>query len=100
VSASQRSAAKRYAEVFKRISGSSAMPMDVWIDDSSHVVRTALTLSLCSPGGGRLSESVNMELHDYGSQPVVAPPPASQVTDINARLKAEFAKGLKLLSCH
>lgn len=32
-------------------------------------------------------------------QPVLAPPPASQVTDITARLKAQIAKGLQELSC-
>jgi hypothetical protein len=100
VPAGQRAAARKYAETFKRISGSSSLPMDVWIDDSSHVLRMAFTLSLCSPEGGRLSESLNMELHDYGPQAVVAPPPESQVTDIDARLKAQFAKGLQQLSCH
>jgi hypothetical protein len=98
--ADERAAAKKYAQTFERISGSSSLPMDVWIDDSSHVLRTAFTLSLCSPDGGRLSESLNMELHDYGPQPVVAPPPASQVTDISDTLKSQVAKGVQELSCH
>jgi hypothetical protein len=100
VPSAQRAAAKKFAQTFERISASSSLPMDVWIDDSSHVLRTALTLSLCSPEGGRLSESVNMELHDYGAQPVVAPPPSSQVTDISDRLKSQIAKGIQQLNCH
>ncbi len=100
VPAAERSAAKKYAQTFERISGSSSLPMDVWIDGSSHVLRMAFTLSLCSPDGGRLSESLNMELHDYGPQPVVAPPPSSQVTDISDTLKSQVAKGVRELSCH
>jgi hypothetical protein len=100
VPAAQRTAAKKYAQTFERISGSSSLPMDVWIDDSSHVLRMAFTLSLCSPEGGRLSESLNMELHDYGPQPVIAPPPSSQVTDISDTLKSQVAKGIQQLSCH
>jgi hypothetical protein len=62
-------------------------------------VATAPTLSLCGLGGNRLYESLNYELYGYGPQAVPAPPPASQVTDITARLKAQFAKGLQELSC-
>jgi hypothetical protein len=100
VPAGERAAAKKYAETFKRISGSSSLPMDVWIDDHSHVVRMSFTLSLCSPEGGRLSESLNMELHDYGAQPVLSPPPSSQVTDISDTLRSQIAKGAQQLSCH
>ena len=95
----QRASAKRYAEAFKRISGASSLPIDVWIDGRSHVARMAFTLSLCSPEGGHLQESLNYELFGYGPQAVPAPPPASQVTDITARLKAQVAKGLQELSC-
>ena len=98
--AGERAAAKKYAQAFERISGSTTLPMDVWIDGSNRVVRTAFTLSLCSPEGGRLSESLNMELHDYGPQPVVAPPPPSQVTDISNTLKSQVAKGIQQFSCH
>src|SRR3984885_6651184 len=94
-----RADAKRYAEAFEKVSGSSSLPMDVWIDQQSRVARMAFTLSLCGFGGNRLHESLNYELYGYGPQPVLAPPPASQVTDITARLKAQVAKGLQELSC-
>jgi hypothetical protein len=95
----QRPAAKRYAETFKRVSGTSSLPMDVWIDGRSHVARMAFALSLCSPEGGHLQESLNYELYGYGPQAVLAPPPASQVTDISDRLRSQIAKGLQELSC-
>jgi hypothetical protein len=98
---SERAAAKRYTESFKRISGSSTLPMDVWIDGEGRVSRMTFTLSICGPGGSRLHESLSMELYDYGSQqPVVQTPPSSEVTDITSRLKTEVAKGLEQLSCH
>ena len=46
------------------------------------------------------SSDLNMELHDYGPQPVVAPPPSSQVTDISDKLRSQVAKGVQQLSCH
>lgn len=95
----QRAAAKRYAEAFKRISGTSSLPIDVWIDGRSHVARMAFTLSLCSPEGGHLQESLNYELYGYGPQAVPAPPPASQATDISDRLRSQIAAGLQQLSC-
>jgi hypothetical protein len=96
---SDRADVGRYAEAFKKLIGSSTLPMDVWIDQHSRVARMAFTLSLCGIGGNRLYESLNYELYGYGPQAVPAPPPASQVTDITARLKAQVAKGLRELSC-
>jgi hypothetical protein len=95
----QRAAAKRYAEAFKRVSGTSSLPIDVWIDGRSHVARMAFALSLCSPEGGHLQESLNYELYGYGPQAVPAPPPASQVTDISDRLRSQIVAGLQQLSC-
>lgn len=100
VAAGQRAAARKYAETFKRISGSSTLPMDVWIDSRGRVSRMSFTLSLCAPGGGRLQMSLNMELYGYGPQPVIAPPPASQFHDVSDALKSQIARGVQQLSCH
>jgi hypothetical protein len=99
VPADERAAASKYAETLERTTGSSSLPVDVWIDDHSHVLRMSLTLSLCSPDGGRLGEDVNMELHDYGPQPVPVAPSSSQVTDISDTLRSQIAKGVQQLSC-
>ncbi len=93
-----RAAASRYAQTVRRITGSDALPIDVWIDAQSRVRRIALKLKLCSPQG-KIDESLDMTLYDYGRQPAVEPPPASQVTDIDGRLGAEAAKNLQKLHC-
>lgn len=97
--AARRAAAKGAAELLERATGAKTMPMDVWVGDDGHVSRMAFALSLCT-AEGRIHESFSMDLYDYGRQPVVAPPPASQVTDIDAQLKSQVAKSLSQLSCH
>jgi hypothetical protein len=98
VAPSERAAASRYAQTVKRITGSDTLPIDVWIDGQSHVRRVALSMSLCSPQG-KIDEAIDMTLYDYGPQPAVEPPPASQVTDIGDRLATEAEKNLRKLHC-
>jgi hypothetical protein len=94
----ERAAASRYVQTVKRITGSDTLPIDVWIDGQSHVRRIAFRLRLCSPQG-KIDESIDMTLFDYGPQPAVEPPPASQVADIGDRLGAEAEKNLQKLHC-
>jgi hypothetical protein len=98
VKPSERTAASRYAQTVERITGSDTLPIDVWIDGQSHVRRVALSLRLCSPQG-KIDEAIDMKLYDYGPQPAVEPPPASQVSDIGDRLGAEAEKNLQKLHC-
>ncbi len=98
VKSSERAAASSYVQTVKRITGSDTLPIDVWIDGQSHVRRIALSLKLCSPQG-KIDESIDMTLYDYGPQPAVEPPPASQVADIGDRLGAEAEKNLQKLHC-
>lgn len=95
---SERSSAAGYAATVKRITGSGELPLDVWIDGQSRVRRVALALHLCAPQG-TIDESIDMTLFDYGRQPAVQPPPASQVTDIGDRLGSEVAHNLQQLHC-
>jgi hypothetical protein len=96
--AGERVAARRAGKLFERISGAKTLPMDVWIG-AGRITRIELAYSLCAPQG-RLQETMSMDLYDYGRQPVVSPPPASQVTDIAAKVKSEVAQGLAQISCH
>jgi len=96
--AGARAAARRAGKLFERISGAKTLPMDVWIG-AGRITRIELAYSLCAPQG-RLQETMSMDLYDYGRQPVVAPPPASQVTNIAAKVKSEVNQGLAQLSCH
>ena len=95
--AGQRDAARRAGKLLERITGAKTLPMDVWIG-AGRITRTATAFSICVPQG-RLQETLSIDLYDYGRQPVVSPPPASQVTDIAARVNAEVAKGLAQIRC-
>jgi hypothetical protein len=96
--AGRRAAARKEGKLLERLTGAKTLPMDVWIG-GGRIDRVALAFSLCTQEG-RLQESLSMDLYDYGRQPAVTPPPASQVTDIGAKLKSEVAKSLAQLGCH
>ncbi len=96
--AGRRDAARKAGKLLERITGAKTLPMDVWIG-AGRITRIGLVFSLCT-SQGRLQETLSMDLYDYGRQPVVSPPPASQVTDIAATLKSEVAKSLAQLGCH
>jgi uncharacterized protein (DUF885 family) len=95
---SKRADAARYAAVIKRITGTTLVPMDVWVDARKHVRRIAMNMRMCTQEG-TLTESITMNLFDYARQPAVAPPPAGQFTDITDKLKSTVAKGLEQLQC-
>ncbi len=97
VPAGRRAAARKEGKLLERVTGAKTLPMDVWIG-AGQIDRIALAYSLCTQEG-RLQEKLSMDLYDYGRQPAVTPPPASQVTDIAAKLKSEVAKSLAQLGC-
>jgi hypothetical protein len=96
--AGQRATLRRAGKLLERITGAKTLPMDVWIG-AGRITRVGLAFSLCT-SQGRLQETLSMDLYDYGRQAVVSPPPASQVTDIAAKLKSDLAKSLAQLGCH
>jgi hypothetical protein len=98
VPADQRAAARKRGRLLERLTGATTLPADVWIG-AGRVDRIALAFSLCTQLG-RLHETLSMDLYDYARQPVVTPPPASQVTDVAARLRSQVAKALAQLGCH
>jgi hypothetical protein len=98
VPAAQRFAARKQGKLLEHVTGAKTLPMDVWIG-GGRIDRIALEYSLCTQEG-RLQEALSMDLYDYGRQPVVSPPPASQVADVAATLKSEVAKSLAQLGCH
>jgi hypothetical protein len=98
VPSAQRAAARRTGKMLERVTGAKTLPMDVWVGNG-RVTRIAFSLSACTPKG-RLQESLSMDLFGYGgSQPAVTPPPADQVTDVDAQVKAQVQQGLAQLGC-
>jgi hypothetical protein len=93
-----RANAERGAALLKRMTGSTSLPMDVWVDNHSRVRRLSFAIQICTPEG-KLAESMSMDLYDYGRQALELPPPASQATDITQKLKTQVSKGLQQLGC-
>jgi hypothetical protein len=90
--------AGRYAALMKRMTGSSSLPMDVWVDESKRVRRISLTMHICTAEGS-LQESMTMDLYGYGQPLRVSAPPSSGVPDVTSELKSTLAAGLQKLSC-
>ena len=94
----QRASAQQYAALLKRMTGSSSLPMDVFVDTHGRVRRLSLQMSFCTPEG-KASESMTMDLYDYGRQAAVTVPAASQVTDVTEKVRSQISQALKQLSC-
>ena len=74
------------AQLFKRLTGSSTIPVDVWIDGSSRVRRIQIEIHLSMTRAPR-RDGLD-DLFDYGPQPARSPP-SGLVTDITGRALAD-----------
>jgi hypothetical protein len=72
--------------------GTTDLPVDVWIDSHQLVRRMALSISLHASGAS-MQETLVADLTDYGPQPRPTPPPADQVQDASGLLSAARASG-------
>jgi hypothetical protein len=98
VPARLRAGAEQQAALLKRISGQSNLPIDVWIDSQKRVRRYQVQVPLCFQGE-RTNESVSVELYDYGTQSVPAPPPVSEVSDLTSEVDSNASHALQELHC-
>jgi len=98
VPAAQRASTEHYAAELKRITGSTSLPIDVWLDSSERVRRFSTQVQVCT-ARGPLTESISMDLFDYGHQPAVVAPGESEVTDVTGALSSVASKGLAQLGC-
>jgi hypothetical protein len=96
--AAQRTGAKQYAAVLKRVTGTGSLPMDAFIDHQGHVRREQFALSVCT-AKGKATGTIQLDLFDYGPQTAPPPPPADQVTDISGKLRDEVAGELHQTDC-
>jgi hypothetical protein len=92
-----RSRAVAYANAMRELTGSSDLPMDVWIDAHNHVRRISLDVTGCTREGA-LSESVRIDYSDFGPQPAVSAPPAGEVSPLPGGLPDPTAQ-LQSVSC-
>jgi hypothetical protein len=98
VAPSLRAAAARAAALLERVTGQSTLAADVWVDRSGLVRRLALDLSVCS-SVGTVDATLSMDIYDFGRQPTVTVPPASEVTDITGTLASQVAQSTQQLGC-
>lgn len=98
VPAGSRAATERYAAELERVTGSDLLPIDVWVDSGQRVRRLSTELRLCTPEGP-LTESMTMDLFDYGPQPAVSAPTPAEATDISGLFAGQASQALRQLSC-
>jgi hypothetical protein len=96
--AALRASAQKSAALLKRMTGSSSLPIEVWVDAQQRVRRMSMQFQACTKEG-KLNESMSMDLYDYGRQSAVLPPPESQVTDITGKLESQVSQSLQQLGC-
>lgn len=86
VPAADRSAvSKLMAELQAKSVKLGTMPLNVWIDGSDLVRKIQMTMTP-TVGGQSMSETITMNILDYGQQPAPAIPPASETTNLTSLL--------------
>ncbi len=64
----------------KQTTGSSTLPVDVWVDRQGRVAKESIQLR--GAGTTQASATIDMELYDYGTSVAVNPPPAPRTSDL------------------
>jgi hypothetical protein len=94
----QRAAIVAEGKLISRLTGSSSLPLDVWVDAQDRVRRLNISMNVCTPAG-TLTETIDMRLYDFAPQPVVTVPPESEVSDVSSSLDSRSSKALEHLGC-
>jgi hypothetical protein len=96
--AAQRGALQTYAHTLARLTGTSALPVDVWVDRQGRVRRFSTEVQACT-SAGTLHEQMTMDLYGFGPQQPVTVPAPSEVTDLTGTLDAKTAQALSQVGC-
>lgn len=80
--APERELLRASVEQIERLSGTSTMPVEVWVDENGLVRRLGLEQSIPAAGGGPGQMAMTMDLFEFGTDVDVEIPPPSQVTDL------------------
>jgi hypothetical protein len=90
---SQRAAAQASVAQMEKLSGTSSLPIDVWIDGQHRVRREQFAFHISLPNGaGSVGGASTIDFVSFGPTPTVTPPPASQVYDATAVAAAGIKK--------
>jgi hypothetical protein len=85
-----RAAYRQQTQLFKRLTGKTSFPLDVWVDSQGLVRQLSFHIPFCTRAG-RFSVSTTLQIKRYGAQPLVRIPPPAQFTDVTNRLRAQRA---------
>jgi hypothetical protein len=94
----QRAALRQYTQSLEQITGSSSLPVDVWLDAQGRVRRFSMAIQVCT-SHGTLHETLSMDYYDFGPQPVVQAPAEAEVTDLSSTLDGQAAQVRAQLGC-
>jgi hypothetical protein len=96
--AASRAAMAQNARTLERYTGSSSLPLQVYVDGQGRPRRLSYGVSFCTKAGNA-TVTVSADFYDYGPQPVVSPPPAGEVTDVSQKLLAAAASQAQQIGC-
>ena len=85
--AAQRTALRQAVSSLEKLTGLRTIPVDVWVDSANLVRRITMSYSV-NASGQSVHTQMQLDFLAYGSQPVPAAPPASQVTNASSMLAA------------
>jgi hypothetical protein len=94
-----RYAAQQNADQFQRLTGSTQVPIDVWVDSKDRVRQLEIAPPSICTKAGPVNETTTIDFFGFGSQPRVTAPPALSVTDMTSQLVASATRSLSLLGC-
>ncbi len=83
--ASQQASASSAIASIEKLTGLRYLPIEAWVDASDHVRRIVLS-ETGHVEGQPFSETVQLDFVKYGPEPVLAAPPADEVTNIMSLL--------------
>jgi hypothetical protein len=83
-----RSGVRASVERVIELTGTSKIPVDVWIDDDGRARRIAMEYDVSVPGGAsKVHLDLKMDFFEFGVEVDVEPPPAGEVVDIQTLVR-------------
>lgn len=93
-----RAAMAQNARTLEHYTGSSSLPIEVYLDSQGRPRRLSYSVNVCTKAG-TATVAISADFYDYGPQPAVSPPPADEVTDVSAKLHAAAVSQAQQLGC-
>lgn len=83
--AAERASLRQAVSSLEKLTGLRTIPVDVWVD-SQHLVRRVTMAYTITASGQTVHSQLRLDFLSYGSQPVPAAPPSSQVKNASSML--------------